>query len=121
MFLFDNANIIIMMEKGNFIVDTNKYSLGLDIDGKENTTEDLHPLLLKIVLELDRICRKYNIPYALSYGSALGLYNYGGFIPWDDDMDIDKYSIAVMTSIRQCVIISLFYIRIFIANLKSGD
>lgn len=88
MFLFDNANIIIMMEKGNFIVDTNKYSLGLDIDGKENTTEDLHSLLLKIVLELDRICRKYNIPYALSYGSALGLYNYGGFIPWDDDMDI---------------------------------
>ena len=76
------------MKKEEFIVDNNKYSMGLDIDGKENTTEDLHPLLMKIVLEFDRVCRKNDIPYALSFGSALGLYNYGGFIPWDDDIDI---------------------------------
>ena len=39
-------------------------------------------------MEIDRICRKNNIPYALAFGSALGLYNYQGFIPWDDDADI---------------------------------
>ena len=43
---------------------------------------------MKLILELDRICRKNNIGYALCFGSALGLYNYGGFIPWDDDMDV---------------------------------
>ena len=76
------------MNKNDFIIDKTRYSLGLDIDGKENFTDDLHPLLMKITLELDRICRKNNIPYALTYGSVLGLYNYGGFIPWDDDVDI---------------------------------
>ena len=40
------------------------------------------------MVEIDRICRKNNIPYALAFGSALGLYNYQGFIPWDDDADI---------------------------------
>ena len=64
------------------------YPLGKDIDGVEHTTAELHEVLLKIVLEFDRICRKNDIPYALSFGSAIGLYNYGGFVPWDDDADL---------------------------------
>ena len=70
------------------IIDNTTYSIGKDIDGKEHTTEDLHQIILKIVLEIDRVCRKNNVPYALGFGSALGLVNYGGFIPWDDDADI---------------------------------
>lgn len=76
------------MEEKNLIVCTEDYNLGPDIDGVNHTTKELHEVLMKIVLELDRICRKNNIPYALCFGSALGLYNYGGFIPWDDDIDI---------------------------------
>ena len=76
------------MEKPQFIVNTESYDLGPDIDGVNHTTKELHEVLMKIVLEMDRICRKNNIPYSLCYGSALGLYNYGGFIPWDDDIDI---------------------------------
>ena len=72
----------------NFIVDNNPYDLGKDVDGIHHDTREVHPILLKIILELDRICRKNNIGYALAFGSALGLYNYGGYIPWDDDMDI---------------------------------
>lgn len=34
------------------------------------------------------ICEKYNIPYFLVCGSALGAVKYGGFIPWDDDVDV---------------------------------
>lgn len=64
------------------------YSLGKDTDGVLHNSEELHALLLEAVLELDRVCRKNDIPYALAYGSALGAYNYGGFIPWDDDVDI---------------------------------
>jgi lipopolysaccharide cholinephosphotransferase len=51
-------------------------------------THFVHALLLKLILEFDRICRKNNIDYALAFGSALGIYNYKGFIPWDDDADI---------------------------------
>ena len=34
------------------------------------------------------ICEKWNIPYYLVCGSALGTVKYGGFIPWDDDIDV---------------------------------
>lgn len=38
--------------------------------------------------EMNRVCRKNNIPYALHAGDALGVINYKGFIPWDDDIDL---------------------------------
>lgn len=41
--------------------------------------------LLKLFVE---ICEKWDIPYYLVCGSALGAAKYGGFIPWDDDIDV---------------------------------
>lgn len=34
------------------------------------------------------ICEQLQIPYYLVCGSALGAVKYGGFIPWDDDIDV---------------------------------
>ncbi len=44
--------------------------------------------LLKLILEIDRICKKYDIQYFLDYGLALGAIRHEGFIPWDDDADV---------------------------------
>ncbi|MEE3343625.1 MAG: LicD family protein [Bacilli bacterium] len=57
-------------------------------NNKEISLKIIHKEILTIMDEIDRICRKYDITYGLIAGSALGMVNYGGFIPWDDDIDV---------------------------------
>ena len=42
----------------------------------------------EMLVEIDRICCKYGIPYNMVGGTMLGAIRHGGFIPWDDDADI---------------------------------
>ena len=58
-------------------------------NGKEKiTVRDLQLEVLSIMDEIHRVCEKNNIKYGLMAGSALGIVNYKGFIPWDDDIDV---------------------------------
>ena len=45
-------------------------------------------LSLGILAEFDRVCRKLGINYAVYGGTAIGTVRHGGFIPWDDDVDV---------------------------------
>lgn len=50
--------------------------------------QKLQNVILNIMLHIDSICTKYNIQYYIIGGTALGAIRHGGFIPWDDDLDI---------------------------------
>ena len=44
--------------------------------------------ILQIMVYVDEFCSENDIEYCLMGGSALGAKRHGGFIPWDDDLDI---------------------------------
>lgn len=48
----------------------------------------LQDKILEIMVYIDEFCRVHDIQYFLMGGSALGAMRHGGFIPWDDDLDI---------------------------------
>ena len=49
---------------------------------------DIQDKILEIMVYVDQFCSERNIEYFLMGGSALGAKRHGGFIPWDDDLDI---------------------------------
>ena len=59
--------------------------------------------ILEIMKYIDGLCRENNITYFLLGGTALGAVRHGGFIPWDDDLDI------IMTPSEYAKLRSAFY------------
>lgn len=49
---------------------------------------ELKKILLDMLIFFKQICDENNISYSLAYGTVLGAIRHGGFIPWDDDVDV---------------------------------
>ena len=53
---------------------------------------DLQLRQLEILKYFDAFCKQNNITYWLSSGTCLGAVRHQGFIPWDDDIDVEMLS-----------------------------
>lgn len=61
--------------------------VGINID--DTQLRQLQLTLLEILKDIDDICRTNKIEYQLGGGSCLGAVRHKGFIPWDDDADVN--------------------------------
>lgn len=69
-------------------------------DGSE--LREMQIRILRIMNIIDDICVRNNIPYWLSSGTLLGAVRHDGFIPWDDDLDIDMLRRDIPRFIKAC-------------------
>ncbi len=58
------------------------------IDEAPRSLKKLQRHTLEILQEIDRVCAELGIGYFVCGGTMLGYMRHGGFIPWDDDIDI---------------------------------
>lgn len=54
----------------------------------QTDVEQVQQVLLGMMDDFDRLCRKHGLTYFLCGGTALGAARHQGFIPWDDDADL---------------------------------
>ena len=58
------------------------------VEVKDIDIAELHKIQLKILNAVVALCKKHNLRYSLYCGTLLGAVRHGGFIPWDDDIDL---------------------------------
>lgn len=51
-------------------------------------TKKIWAVMLDLIWQVMKVCEKHDIKWFIDGGSLLGTIRHGGFIPWDDDVDI---------------------------------
>lgn len=54
----------------------------------DGALERVQAIELEMLVAFDRVCNQNGLTYCLDGGTCLGAVRHGGFIPWDDDIDL---------------------------------
>lgn len=77
---------------------------------------------IEVLCDIASICDKYNIKWYADCGTLLGAVRHGGFVPWDDDLDIcmfrDDYMKFIEVAEKELKSIWKGY-KLF--NFRNGD
>lgn len=57
-------------------------------DYRDGSIRDIQLETVRIMDNIDSICKENGLTYFLGYGTLLGAVRYKGYIPWDDDIDL---------------------------------
>lgn len=60
----------------------------MTLQNPESDVQLIQKKILHILDEVHNICETHEIPYFIIGGTLIGAVRHGGFIPWDDDIDI---------------------------------
>ena len=55
---------------------------------KELSLREIQLRELDLLIQFDSFCKKHDLKYSLCSGTLLGAIRHKGFIPWDDDIDV---------------------------------
>ena len=64
--------------------------------------EKYQHILCEMAKDIIDVCEENHIYYQLSGGTALGAVRHGGFIPWDDDIDLNILS-SDLFRLKKCI------------------
>lgn len=75
--------------------------------------QEIQKISLEILKQISQVCEKQGFRYTLAYGTLIGAIRHKGFIPWDDDIDIQMPRPDYEAFIRYMVEHPIEHLKVF--------
>ena len=82
--------------------------------------KQLQSHLRKMYKEIETVCNRHGLRMCAGYGTVLGAVRHGGFIPWDDDMDLLMPRVDYDKLINEFADELPKNLRVYAPNSKNG-